>query len=276
MEDEVCLHSKFGFCKFKLTCKRKHYSEICQEFKACQTIETCPKRHPKRCKKNISESGCHFGSDCAYRHEINNDTIKAGETDAKIDRLEKIVIEMASKLVDKENVTVNKEDTDMKDKVKMLEAVVQKMFLNIIKLEAEVNELKGETKNVIKEKDVKDNLLRGKTSEENILLSKPINETDQKDVSKLNDDFKCEMCEYRSKKRNMLNKHMNTKHNDCKCNICYKVFPNSMDALMHTAKEHTKNIIEEFPNINIEIVKDAIISESKEHPDSSSVQSVRK
>ena len=69
---------------------------------------------------------------------------------------------MASKLVNKENVTVNTEDTEMKDKVKMLEAVVQKMFLNIIKLEAEVNEFKAKTKNIIKETDVKDNLLTEK------------------------------------------------------------------------------------------------------------------
>ena len=158
MEDEVCMHSKFGFCKFKQQRKKKHYSEICQDFKACQNIETCPKRHPKRCRKNILENVCNFGSDCAYRHEISNDTIKYNETGAKIDRLEKIVIEMASKLENKENVTVNTEDTDMKDKVKMLEAVVQKMFHNIIKIEAEVNELKAKTKNIIKEADVTDNL----------------------------------------------------------------------------------------------------------------------
>ena len=45
---------------------------------------------------------------------------------------------------------------------------------------------------------------------------------------------------------------------------------------MHTAQEHTKNIIEEFPNINTEIVKDVRTSDSKEYTDSSSVQSVRK
>ena len=44
---------------------------------------------------------------------------------------------------------------------------------------------------------------------------------------------------------------------------------------MHTAKEHTKNIIEECPKINTEIVKDVIIFERKENRDSSSVQSVR-
>ena len=36
----------------------------------------------------------------------------------------------------------------MKEKVKLLEAVVQKMFLNVIKLEAEVNELKNKIKKI--------------------------------------------------------------------------------------------------------------------------------
>ena len=150
MDNEVCMQSKFGYCKFKQQFKRKHYSE---------TAKTCPKRHPKRCKKNISENGCNFESDCAYRHVINNDAIKADEADAKIDRLKNIVIEMASKLVNKENVTVNTEDTDMRYKVKLLEAVVQKIFLDIIKLEAEVTELKIKIKNIIIEADVKDTFL---------------------------------------------------------------------------------------------------------------------
>ena len=84
---------------------------------------------------------------------------------------------------------------------------------------------------------------------------KPLNEIDQTDMSNSNDNFKCEICEYSSKKRNMLNKYMNSKHNDCKCKICNKVFLNSMDALLHTANEHTKTIIEEFPKITPEIVK---------------------
>ena len=66
-------------------------------------------------------------------------------------------------------------------------------------------------------------------------------------MSKTSDDLKCAMCKYRCKKRNMLIKHINTQHNDHKCTICFKVFPNSTDALMHTAKEHNKNIIGEFP-----------------------------
>ena len=64
----------------------------------------------------------------------------------------------------------------------------------------------------------------------------------------------------------MLNRHINTKHNDHKITICYKVFSNSTHALMHTAKEHTKNIMEEFTKINSAKVKDLIISDCKENP----------
>ena len=62
--------------------------------------------------------------------------------------LEKVVIELSAKVLSQEielkeikakkdniDANKNKEDTEMKEKVKLLEAVVQKMFLNVIKLE---------------------------------------------------------------------------------------------------------------------------------------------
>ena len=68
----------------------------------------------------------------------------------------------------------------------------------------------------------------------------------QQDMVKDIDELKCDMCNYRCKKKNILVKHMNTKHNDKKCNICNKDFPNSMEALMHTAKDHSKNIVKDI------------------------------
>ena len=75
-------------------------------------------------------------------------------------------------------------------------------------------------------------------------------------MGKLNDDFKCDMCEYSCKKRNMLIRNINTKHNDHKCTICFKVFPNSTYALMHSAQKHTQNMIEEFPKMSSDKVND--------------------
>ena len=50
MEDEACLFNKFGYCKFKLNCKRIHYWEICQENKTCEAKIECKKRHPKNAR----------------------------------------------------------------------------------------------------------------------------------------------------------------------------------------------------------------------------------
>ena len=76
---------------------------------------------------------------------------------------------MAGQIVNQKNVIFNKVDTEIKDKVNMLEAVVQKMFLNIVKLEGEVNELKTKTKNIGKETDVKENILPEKGRREEVV-----------------------------------------------------------------------------------------------------------
>ena len=91
---------------------------------------------------------------------------------------------MAGQIVKQKNLIFNKEDTELKDKVNMLEAVVQKMFLNIIKLEGEVNELKTKTKNISKETDVNENILPGKANNEEVVYSEPFSGVDKRDMNK--------------------------------------------------------------------------------------------
>ena len=232
------------------------------------------KRHPRRCKKNSSETGCNFGNDCAYHHGTDQATNQATETNAKIDRLEKIVIEMTSKMLTNKDITSNKEETEnyittdneLNEKVKMLEAVVQKMFINIVKLEAEVGDLKSKCKT----KDITDKtalwIFEAKWKEQQENAEKetatakcPLQ--DQQDMVKDNDELKCDMCSYRCKKKNILVKHMNTKHNDQKCKICNKEFPNSMEALIHKAKDHSKNIIKDIKKSDIEENFDTMTAE---------------
>ena len=92
MEDEACMFSKFGHCKFKESCKRNHYSKICKLNQACQTTKTCLKRHPKICKKDKTDKGCKFGSDCSYEHSTDQGTIEGCETKAKVTLQEKVVL----------------------------------------------------------------------------------------------------------------------------------------------------------------------------------------
>ena len=41
------------------------------------------------------------------------------------------------------------------------------------------------------------------------------------------------------------------KHGDTKCKICGKSFPNIKDALMHTANEHSQEIINDISKKNL-------------------------
>ena len=135
------MYSKFGYCRFRDRCHRRHYNEVCQNPEACKSTKTCKKRHPKSCKKYNSEKGCRFGSEYAYYHKANKDVNQPCECQSKLNILENIVTEMTNMIVNQEKKiddmkAVLTEERELKEKVKLLEAVVQKMFVNVIKLDA--------------------------------------------------------------------------------------------------------------------------------------------
>ena len=47
MEEEVCTYAKVGFCKFRESCKRKHFTEINEDHSRCTEIKECKKNIPK-------------------------------------------------------------------------------------------------------------------------------------------------------------------------------------------------------------------------------------
>ena len=58
MENKVCHHNKFGFCKFEKNCMKKHVEVICEK-KNCD-ISQCEKRHPSICKFYSHYGRCKF------------------------------------------------------------------------------------------------------------------------------------------------------------------------------------------------------------------------
>ena len=44
----VCKHFQYGYCKYKMTCKKKHVTTVCDD-KMCNQ-KGCEKRHPRKCK----------------------------------------------------------------------------------------------------------------------------------------------------------------------------------------------------------------------------------
>ena len=52
MKGEVyCQFNKYGFCKYKEDCKRKHHSEEVENHTTCKDIKNCNKIHSEVCKK---------------------------------------------------------------------------------------------------------------------------------------------------------------------------------------------------------------------------------
>ena len=107
MEEQVCMYSKFGFCKFKSLCKRQHYTEECDN-QNCQERNTCQKRHPKPCKR-YSSGNCRFKKDCAFKHPRMIVVKDQCELEQKLKFLENIVHELTLKLLDvEEELTIFK------------------------------------------------------------------------------------------------------------------------------------------------------------------------
>ena len=69
----VCFHNKYGYCKFKEECRRRHFDNICEN-NSCE-ISKCNSRHPKLCKYFIQYGRCKFNP-CAFLHLERNDYIE--------------------------------------------------------------------------------------------------------------------------------------------------------------------------------------------------------
>ena len=204
MEEEVCNHQKFGFCKFKEQCKKKHLKETCKDLSSCADPKGCNKRHPRGCKGYALEGFCRFGDGCWYHHKEVSTNKDISEVKKKVEELEKVINKMAEQIVileveldvikQKENVgvkikeaTKNIDKTQENDKCKESEA---ENFDDIgkAKVSKSVKKLKAE-------------------------LNKAISIKKHAYVKKV---MSCDLCEYKCKKIVTLKKHMTNNHTDQK------------------------------------------------------------
>ena len=222
MEGEVCQFDKFGFCKHKQNCKRRHFVEECNDLSKCKVIKSCLKRHPKACKKFVT-GHCRFENDCAYKHE---------------------------KLIP------NKEQVEMTEKLKQLEVVLHAMTRKVLSMEKEIKELRiNNEKNQdvkgledqeigIDVKDVSENYFNPKSFSSPKVKDNTSQSNVKKDKIKKNEKekvfFKCAKCEYKSKKEEYLKKHVLTKHEEHACKECKEIFQSFMELLKHISLHHFK------------------------------------
>ena len=64
MEQKVCRYNKFGFCKHKEMCRRRHFTDECKHLSGCKTLGSLSKDIPNRAK---TSGQCKYGKDFAYK-----------------------------------------------------------------------------------------------------------------------------------------------------------------------------------------------------------------
>ena len=83
--------------------QKRHLKTECEDLEDCKSIKSCPKRHPKRCKR-YALGNCRFKNECAYDHQ---------------------------------KPTINKDQKLLNDKIEVLDKVVHSLTWKVLSLEAE-------------------------------------------------------------------------------------------------------------------------------------------
>ena len=103
MEGEICLYSKYGFCKYKESCRKQNIKEVCDIIKTCRNLKCCSKRHPRVCKKFTVDNYCQFGNDCSYFHPNNTETkVSNYVLESKVEIMERNIEVMANTIINLE------------------------------------------------------------------------------------------------------------------------------------------------------------------------------
>ena len=191
-----CNFYNVGYCRYKEKCHFKHPKSECLN-SACER-RNCDKRHPRACKFQNLGRKCKHGENCAFKHikSVENSTSEAVTKSA--------LLKVKDELIKKKDEEIkglkrqNKSDRMEKDKeIDELKAKLLKNQNDIKRKDAEIVELENKVKNASKE----------------ALSNFTFNS---------NKKIQCEKCEFQSKSKSGLNKHMKSKHKDmeCSCELC--------------------------------------------------------
>ena len=227
--------------------QKRHPKTECEDLEDCKSIKSCPKRHPKRCKR-YAWGNCRFKNECAYDHQ---------------------------------NPTINKDEKLLNDKIEVLEKVVRSLTRKDLSLEAEAEKRKKKVTiefmedlkkpEAFKVKDVenKAEIFKKKncSGDESSSVHKNLN-NQKKNMNKKDMEVEkesvikegwlyCTKCNYKCKKENILKKHMALKHEERQCKQCPKKLPTTFELLLHVSKQHCETAVEK---------PDLVVIQKENHP----------
>ena len=90
--ETICVFNKFGFCKYGVTCRKKHEDLKCEN-SSCE-IFNCSKRHPKECKYYREFNRCKYNEYCRYEHKQKECSKGNGKQECKHMQLEDRISEL--------------------------------------------------------------------------------------------------------------------------------------------------------------------------------------
>ena len=217
MEEKPCNYNKYGYCKFRDLCRKKHFKEVCQNHNTCDNKNECNKRHPKTCKNFITDKSCRFKDSCAYFHPEQSESDKN-----------------KNNMITDMQVKIESLERNMKEKVDLLEITTKVLSEKVQMLEAKLVILLG----------AKDKSVKEMSSERNINKSESKEVTNPRIKAKL---FECDQCDFSYKRKKSLIKHMNTKHHKerIQCKECKQYFDSKNDMINHVKAKHSSSARED-------------------------------
>ena len=113
MEDVVCRHYRFVYCRMQQYCPKQHIDVICPNIQNCDN-EFCIKRHPKTCQYFARNNTCKF-KQCAYSHENPGYNLKVENLENMVVELQREVEELTKTNAENNNkvLSLTEQVTDM-------------------------------------------------------------------------------------------------------------------------------------------------------------------
>ena len=260
----VCYHNKYGYCKYKEECRKRHVNLICDD-PACD-IRSCESRHPKNCKFYIQYGRCKFDP-CAFLHVENNNNIqdlkKENEQILKqIENMDTKIKEIDKKIAE-QNLLISKiqELAEKMESFKLLEDKINEKveafdhrFEKLCKMEQTL----GEKESLIKILNEKVSSLENLAEKVEKISDKisniksddiVISEMEQTFVNPSTSIISCDKCEYKTELESDLEKHITDVHKELfKCEYCDFVGKTEGGLKTHTRCKHTKKMVSPVQN----------------------------
>ena len=146
----VCSFNKFGYCKFRNSCRKMHVYEHCEN-ERCE-IRTCRLRHPKPCRYFRDSRRCKF-SNCKFKHiilEIENESMEKIKREHEDVQAKLIDIDQKMKQLDcQEKLLEIDENIEAQNVSK--DSVIEELNLKIRDMDNKMNNVEE----IIREKDLK-------------------------------------------------------------------------------------------------------------------------